>query len=249
MFEIGSSLREARLRQGADLVEAEAATKIRAKYLRALEDEQFDVLPAQTYVKAFLRNYADYLGLDGQLYVDEFNSRYVSGEDDAALVGARRGHASHAHRRLESNVLVLALVGIAVAAALVVGAWKWGGAEPNPIPNLPARQGSQPAGAQAPRPQCVGEAGSSWIALELLGTRTGSRVTVYRGSPNGKLLFDGTIEPGGRQCFVGGRVWFQAVAPRNLAARVNGRRAALPRAGRGPLTAVAGRRGIARTAA
>ena len=38
------------------------------------------MLPAQTYVKGFLRSYADYLGLDGQLYVDEFNSRYVRGE-------------------------------------------------------------------------------------------------------------------------------------------------------------------------
>ena len=80
MFEIGNSLREARLRQGLDFFEIEQSTKIRGKYLRALEDEQFEVLPAQTYVKGFLRSYADYLGLDGQLYVDEFNSRYVRGE-------------------------------------------------------------------------------------------------------------------------------------------------------------------------
>src|SRR6266516_5310702 len=80
VFEIGNSLREARLRQGLDFPEIEQATKIRGKYLRSLEEEQFDVLPAQTYVKAFLRTYADYLGLDGQLYVDEFNSRYVRGE-------------------------------------------------------------------------------------------------------------------------------------------------------------------------
>ena len=46
MFEIGTSLREARLRQGLDFPELEQGTKIRAKYLRALEDEQFDVLPA-----------------------------------------------------------------------------------------------------------------------------------------------------------------------------------------------------------
>src|SRR2546421_11114122 len=82
MFEIGSSLREARLRQGLDFPELEQATKIRAKYLRALEDEQFDLLPAQTYVKGFLRGYAEYLGLDGQLYVDEFNSRYVVDGDE-----------------------------------------------------------------------------------------------------------------------------------------------------------------------
>src|ERR671936_2946526 len=84
MFEIGNSLREARLRQGLDFPEVEQATKIRGKYLRALEDEQFTVLPAQTYVKGFLRSYAEYLGLDGQLYVDEFNSRYVVGEDQPA---------------------------------------------------------------------------------------------------------------------------------------------------------------------
>ena len=82
MFEIGNSLREARLRQGLEFPEIEQATKIRGKYLRALEEESFDVLPAQTYVKGFLRSYADYLGLDGQLYVDEFNSRYVRGELD-----------------------------------------------------------------------------------------------------------------------------------------------------------------------
>src|SRR5206468_11913203 len=81
MFEIGNSLREARVRRGVDFAQAELATKIRGKYLRALEDDQFDVLPAETYVKGFLRTYAEYLGLDGQLYVDEFNSRFVSGEE------------------------------------------------------------------------------------------------------------------------------------------------------------------------
>jgi cytoskeleton protein RodZ len=75
VFEIGNSLREARVRQHLDFPEIEQATKIRGKYLRALEDEHFDALPGQTYVKGFLRTYADYLGLEGQLYVDEYNSR------------------------------------------------------------------------------------------------------------------------------------------------------------------------------
>ena len=69
------------MRRGVDFAQAELATKIRGKYLRALEDEQFELLPAETYVKGFLRTYAEYLGLDGQLYVDEFNSRFVSGEE------------------------------------------------------------------------------------------------------------------------------------------------------------------------
>jgi hypothetical protein len=71
VFEIGNSLREARVRQQLELGEVELATKIRARYLRALEEESFEALPAQTYVKGFLRTYADYLGLDGQLYVAE----------------------------------------------------------------------------------------------------------------------------------------------------------------------------------
>ena len=107
MFEIGSSLREARLRQGLDFPELEQSTKIRAKYLHALEDEQFDVLPAQTYVKGFLRSYAEYLGLDGQLYVDEYNSRYVVGEDEAP---ARPGRSSPPTRpRVQSEARKVAV--------------------------------------------------------------------------------------------------------------------------------------------
>ena len=232
MFEIGSSLKEARLRQGVDLNEAEAATKIRAKYLRALEDERFEILPAQTYVKGFLRAYADYLGLDGQLYVDEFNSRYVPGDDELAALRVRRSPvASAAHRRVESRVLVAALAGIAVAAALVTVAWKWGGNEPDTIANLGTgttqAQPSTPAGGAAGR--CVPPSKGSWIAFELAGVRTGSRVTVYRGaSTAGKLLFDGTVEPGRKVVWTGGNIWVEATIPENLVARINCRRVALP---------------------
>src|SRR5205807_8768430 len=112
MFEIGSSLREARLRQGLDFPEAEQATKIRGKYLRALEDEQFELLPAQTYVKGFLRSYAEYLGLDGQLYVDEYNSRFVVGEEDAPARPRRAAPPSRGVR-VQSRVVLLTLLGIA----------------------------------------------------------------------------------------------------------------------------------------
>lgn len=72
MFEIGSSLREARLRQAVELSEAEAATKIRAKYLRALEEEDWDVLPGPAYARGFIRAYAELLGLDSEVLVEEF---------------------------------------------------------------------------------------------------------------------------------------------------------------------------------
>jgi cytoskeleton protein RodZ len=242
VFEIGTSLKEARLRRGLDLTDAELATKIRSKYLRALEDESFDVLPAQTYVKGFLRSYAEYLGLDGQIYVDEYNSRYVSGDEETQFKPRRTSHVNRAHRRVESRGLALALTGIAAAAALVVVAWKWGGADEGRIPNLDSSR--PPAAATR---ACTSERGSSWIGLQLAATRGGSHVTVYRGAPTGRLLFDGTLERGASRCFAGRRLWFQATRPEHLAARVNGRRVRLPQGSGGPLVALANARGIVRT--
>ncbi|MEA2391566.1 MAG: cytoskeleton protein RodZ [Solirubrobacteraceae bacterium] len=76
MTEIGATLREARMRAKIDITDVELATKIRAKYLRALENEEWNLLPGATFVKSFLRTYADYLGLDSRLLVEEFRTRY-----------------------------------------------------------------------------------------------------------------------------------------------------------------------------
>src|SRR3954464_216126 len=77
MLDIGAQLRETRMRRRIDISEVEAATKIRAKYLRALENEEWSVLPGPTYVKTFLRTYAEFLGLDAHLLVDEYGARRI----------------------------------------------------------------------------------------------------------------------------------------------------------------------------
>lgn len=64
------------MRRRVDMTEVETATKIRAKYLRALENEEWDLLPGPTFVKTFLRTYAEYLGLDARLLVEEYRQRY-----------------------------------------------------------------------------------------------------------------------------------------------------------------------------
>src|SRR5436189_583496 len=110
----------------------EQATKIRAKYLRALEDEQFDVLPAQTYVKGFLRTYAEYLGLDGQLYVDEYNSRFVTGEEETPL--RTRPVEGRQERNVQSKAVVFVVAGIVLVTALVIAAWRFGSSGKNPAP-------------------------------------------------------------------------------------------------------------------
>jgi len=63
---LGEKLRRARKRKGVDLIEAELSTKVRAKYLEALENEDFDLLPNDIYTNGFLQNYANYLGLDSE---------------------------------------------------------------------------------------------------------------------------------------------------------------------------------------
>jgi cytoskeleton protein RodZ len=242
VFEIGNSLREARLRQTLDLVDVEQATKIRSKYIRALEEERFELLPAQTYVKGFLRSYADYLGLDGQLYVDEYNSRYVVGDDEAAL-RARRSRQTHAQRRVESRVLLAALAGIAAAGALVVIAWQWGSPEDQAVraPNPPTTTQPAPARTTAKPP-------GAWLALDLRAIGGNCTLTVRRGGAGGRDIYVGTLEKGQRVVLTGKTLWLQASNPANLVARIDGGRFRVPRTS-GPLVAVVTRRGIVPTRA
>ena len=121
VFEIGNSLREARLRRGVELVQAESATKVRAKYLRALEEEEFDSLPSGTYVRGFLRAYASYLGLDGRLFVDEYASRFGTRHDDELF--RRRRERPMTQPRESSSAVLVAL--IAVVAIGVYELLRW----------------------------------------------------------------------------------------------------------------------------
>src|SRR2546430_15298057 len=116
MFEIGSSLRAARMRQELELSQAEHDTRIRAKYLRALEDERFDVLPGPAYTKGFLRTYADYLGLDAQPFVDEYNARFAREEEEPEPPPQLR-------IRRRRFALAPWLVVAALAASIAVLAW------------------------------------------------------------------------------------------------------------------------------
>ncbi len=65
-------MREARNRRKVDLEEVEAATRIRARYLRAIENEEWDVLPGGVYTRSFIRTYASFLGLDGERLADDY---------------------------------------------------------------------------------------------------------------------------------------------------------------------------------
>jgi hypothetical protein len=224
VFEIGNSLREARLRQHLDFPEIEQATKIRGKYLRALEDEQFDVLPAQTYVKGFLRSYAEYLGLDGQLYVDEYNSRFVVGEEDTPARPRRSAPRPPRGAQVQSRVVLLTLLGIAGVTAIVIVAWTWG----EPQKKEPVGLGQTPA--QTPvvvKPPVT----TTPVRLIVTAKRGNCWLEVHSGSATGRILFQGTLERGQRKLFSGRKLWITLDRPENLGTILNGRSRVLPAGG------------------
>jgi cytoskeleton protein RodZ len=226
VFEIGNSLREARQRQGLDLARVEDATKIRAKHLQALEDERFEVLPAETYVKGFLRAYAEFLGLDGELYVDEFNSRFASVEElpVAAAPPRRRKRAS------ESSFVVVALAGIVAVAILVVVAFTLSNdGSSNGAADLTDRRASTHmtgSSAQGETNASTQQKQPTTARLVLTAARGSCWVEVRRNAADGELLFAGTIERGKSMRFTGKRLWliFGSAPSDNLNVRLNGQR-------------------------
>jgi cytoskeletal protein RodZ len=213
VFEIGNSLREARMRRGVEFAQAEVATKIRGKYLRALEEEHFDVLPAETYVKGFLRTYAEYLGLDGQLYVDEFNSRFVQGEATEARPRRVPARPTPRGRRMETSVVVVALGAIAVLMVIVISAWT-GSKKPQAKPH---------ATTTATRPHAVP------ALLTVKALRGSTHVTARNASAVGTIRYDGTVQAGDSAVGIRGtRLWVQIDSPENLHIEVRGHTVHVP---------------------
>ena len=128
---IGEILVEERTRQGLDLGVMEERTKIRSKYLRALENEEWDVLPGPAYVRGWLRTYAGELGLDADGLVDAYRSAYE--EPDTQAIGVADpllgGRIARDRPRVNRLIVVLGLV-VAVAALLLVLGLTGGSDEP-----------------------------------------------------------------------------------------------------------------------
>ena len=141
MFEIGNSLREARLRQQLDFNEIERRRRSAASICARSKTSSSTCFRPRPTSRAFYGTTQTYLGLDGQLYVDEYNSRFVVGEDEFGLRPRRSAARQQRNRRLESNVVLVALAAIALVTALVIGAWKSAeAARKSPSSTLPVRR-------------------------------------------------------------------------------------------------------------
>jgi cytoskeletal protein RodZ len=194
MFEIGPALQEARERRGLAYSQVEADTAIRGKYIRALEQEQFDVLPGPTYAKGFLRAYAEYLGLDGQLFVDEFNSRHHDPrrEGDRPIYPNPRSRPQQRRRqRRESNVVMVVLAAIVAVSALIFLALRFPPNQPQAPPVTPSTPTNHPT-TTTPPPSTTSSTSSTGTqqkakakSFTVTLTSTGCWLQVHRVSPTG----------------------------------------------------------------
>ena len=222
MFEIGSALRSARERRGLELGEVERETRIRERYLAALEQEQFELLPARAYAKGFLRVYADFLGLDGQLIVEEFNARFPETEQPELPPPVRATVTRAWTRRLRG----LLVAGLAVAVLGLLG-WRLGAAQHTQTvpasPSTSTRSNTTPA---APTGHPPGRS-SAQLAHLVLRARGRCWLSIRADSATGPLLYQGTLQTGGilRYTLAPRRpqLWLRIGAPWNLNLTLNGK--------------------------
>jgi cytoskeleton protein RodZ len=120
MADIGATLREARMRAKIDINEVERRTKIRAKYLRAIENEEWGLLPGDVYVKSFLRTYSEYLGLDSRQLIDDYKRRYERPTDHELRPITPLGREPRRHRQPRGPLIPpWVLIGVVLVAIVV----------------------------------------------------------------------------------------------------------------------------------
>jgi len=223
MLEIGDSLRTARGRRGLELAQVDADTHIRMRYLAALEDERFDLLPGAAYARGFLRTYANYLGLEADPFVDEYNARFAPPEEPPPLLVPERRPGTFGVPAAFAALLAVVLVTLL--------AWKIdSGNDPKrTAQTADLAAPAQPAPARPRENVLVPPSRPTRKASLVLAAARGSCwLSVYAGSSAGRLLHEGMLAQGDSLHFAGRRLWIRLGAPQNLNASLNGERAALP---------------------
>jgi hypothetical protein len=222
MFQIGASLREARTRRGLSPADVQKGLRIRERYLTALEEERWEQLPGEAYIKGFLRTYAEFLGLNGHLYIEEYNSRFA--HRDEALVPD-----SLAPRTARRGVLRLfAVVAIVFGAVAGLAAWQLGGST-RTAAKTPAMGAQDAAAAALPRAKPAAKptptpAVKAPVYAVLNASRGRSWLSVRVGGANGKVLYQGILEQGKTLRFgVTQNLWVRMGRPSLLDVRLAGR--------------------------
>jgi hypothetical protein len=195
---IGSVFREARNRRKIDLSEVEAVTRIRARYLRAIENEEWDVLPGGVYTRGFIRTYASFLGLDGERLAEDYRRSVEGGQrgqtpELAPAAASTAVDPSQSRRPVPGSGLlaVAAVIGVAAIAIVAIpGGGGGGGSAERPSPGRRGRETSRLRTAKPP-PSKQG------VSIRLTAS---AEVWVCVLGARGQPLVDGQIlEPGAKE--------------------------------------------------
>jgi cytoskeletal protein RodZ len=233
MFEIGGSLREARLKRNLTPADVQKAIRIRDRYLQALEEERWELLPGDAYVKGFLRTYADYLGLDGNLYVEEYNSRFANPEEPPQLVPERFARTSgpFAGVGFLRPLVAVGVIVVIIAAVAAVAAWQLSDSSGN-------KQGTPPTTSTAATTTTTHHTApkqkahkkqhiSSALPTQavLVAARGNCWLDIHAGSRNGTVIFEGTLLQGKTLPvkLTSGPVWMTVGNPPALDVRLGGK--------------------------
>jgi cytoskeleton protein RodZ len=190
---VGPTLREARKRRRVDLAAVEEATRIRGRFLRAIENEEWDVLPGGVYTRGFIRTYAAYLELDGDRLAEDFRREVEeaggTGEGEGERARTERGQAPRTRRSVRRAgwiaVAAVVLIGVLAIVALPEGGGGGGGARVARKPSHPAGEtGAQTKHVQTAEPPIGG------VSLRLTAK---AEVWVCLLGATGRRLVDGQI--------------------------------------------------------
>jgi transcriptional regulator with XRE-family HTH domain len=242
MSAIGPTLREARLRDGWDIAEVEERTKIRAKYLRALENEEWSLLPGPTYTKGFLRTYGEVLGIDWRLLVDEYKREWEEPhEPDLVPVRTTLPYdpRQRGPRRLGRWIGALALIVVLALGFVLVGRLGSGTPAPKAPPaQKPAGVGVSVSGASgttATAVSCLAGApdyvAADCVSLRVVAQAAGLYVCVLG---DGRRRLDGDLSLGARTAVYHARQFVLTLGSSAAVLVIDGKRVR-PAASTGPL--------------
>jgi len=229
VFEIGNTLREARVRRNLTLQQVEEDTKIRVKYVQAMENEDFDIMPGATYVKGFLRTYCEYLALDPEVILGEYRSRGVKTTEiqepfgGVSMLGAPRRHRG---RNTIVFVAVICLLVLAVIWILGRGAETPQSTDPGALGIMSTSPSPSPSASKSAKPQKTPSPVVNGT-LRITVPDGESWLEVRRNGATGALLFSGTVANGKTRAFVGDVLWLRLGNPSAVRLSVGGRKLAL----------------------
>ena len=214
---VGYTLRQERERQNLTINDIEEGTSIRALYIEAIENGEYDKLPGTVYTKGFIKNYAKFLGLDAEAMTKEFandlaelsgttpqpesteeNTEPAKRPEPVSVKPEKKplGYSVENEPRSKSGMLIIAAV--VLVAALAGGIWSWLSSSEGDVAQVtpqPAQETTEPVPVEEVNPTPVANANpapSENVSVQArFNDRCWTLVTV-----DGAVVYEGVIDGG-----------------------------------------------------